>query len=98
VPGRAYFPRVRRLEWPLLVISSGADAPAGGDAVTAMLTATGEHAAASDSLTGTGVVPSHLYWADVNAGTIVEADLDGTGAQVIASGQGGPAEVAVGQQ
>jgi hypothetical protein len=45
-----------------------------------MLTAAGEHATASDSLTGTGVVPSHLYWADVNAGTIVEASLDGTGA------------------
>ena len=37
----------------------------------------------------------HLYWANNGAGTIVEANLDGTGAHVIASGQKSPEAVAV---
>jgi len=42
---------------------------------------------------------SHLYWANAitsTKGTILEANLDGTGAKVIASRQNGPTGVAVG--
>jgi hypothetical protein len=38
---------------------------------------------------------SHLYWANYRGGTIVEANLDGTGATTIATGQNGPEGVAV---
>jgi hypothetical protein len=38
---------------------------------------------------------AHLYWANTGAGTIVEADLDGSNPQVIATGQSGPIGVAV---
>jgi len=38
----------------------------------------------------------HLYWANNGAGMIVEANLDGTGAHVIASGQGRAVGVVVG--
>jgi hypothetical protein len=51
----------------------------------ATLTATGKNPASS----------SHLYWANVYAGTIVEAGLDGSNPHVIAAGQDSPAGVAV---
>ena len=38
---------------------------------------------------------SHLYWANHLDGTVIEANLDGTSARVIATGQAGPAGVAV---
>lgn len=40
-----------------------------------------------------GAAAAHLYWADY-AGTIVEANLNGTHAKTIAKGQHGPAGVA----
>ena len=75
-------------------------APAAAGPAAATLTAADNKntVLATDALTGTGASPSHLYWANGGTLTITEAGLDGTGAQVIASGQGGPAEVAVGQQ
>ena len=44
---------------------------------------------------GVAVNASHLYWANFNAGTIVEANLDGTGAKTIASHKGSPYGIAV---
>ena len=41
------------------------------------------------------VVTAHLYWADQGSGTIVEASLDGTNPQTIATGQNAPTGVAV---
>ena len=72
-------------------------APARTGTAAATLTAANNKKAvlATDSLTGTGASASHLYWASGSAGTIVEASLGGTGAHVIASGQGEPAGVAV---
>ena len=59
-------------------------------ATTLVLGASAGAAAAS-----TGAPASHLYWANNQAGTIVEAGLNGTSAHVIASGQHGPHGVAV---
>jgi hypothetical protein len=39
---------------------------------------------------------SHLYWTNQRDGTIVEAGLDGTNPQTIATGQSIPFGVAVG--
>jgi hypothetical protein len=70
-----------------------------GAATGTLKAAAGTRRAATASLTGTGTPASHLYWANQNAGTVVEAGLDGTGAQVIASGQNPQAvAVAVGPQ
>jgi hypothetical protein len=72
-------------------------APASAGTVTATLTAIGKNkVTASDALTGTGASAggSHLYWTDGNAGTVNEANLDGTSPQTIVSGQNGPAAVA----
>ena len=44
--------------------------------------------------TSTCSVP-HIYWVNRNAGTVVEANLDGTDPQTIATGQSGPEGVAV---
>ena len=38
----------------------------------------------------------HLYWANADAGTIVKANLDGSGPQIIVTGQSTPVGVAVG--
>jgi hypothetical protein len=38
---------------------------------------------------------THLYWANNSVGTIVEAGLDGSNPQVIATGQSSPIGVAV---
>lgn len=71
-------------------------APATAGTVTAALTAAGKKAGVitQASLTGTGAPPA-LYWSNFWAGTIVEANLDGTNPQVIASGQDSPHGVAV---
>ena len=61
----------------------------------ALLLGASAGAAAASAATPT----SHLYWANEIAstkGTIVEANLDGTSAKVIASRQNGPTGVAVG--
>ena len=63
-------------------------------ATTLVLGASAGAAAAS-----AGAPTSHLYWANQitsPVGTINEANLDGTGAKVIASRQNGPSGVAVG--
>ncbi len=71
-------------------------APAGPGADSATLTAAGKRAdTATTSLTGTGVVPGHLYWANQDAGTIVKAASDGSNLQVIATSEGQPRAVAV---
>jgi sugar lactone lactonase YvrE len=41
------------------------------------------------------IVTGQLYWSNLDAGTIVEANPDGTGPQTIATGQHGPVGVAV---
>ena len=75
-------------------------APAGAGTVTATLTAAGisKRAAATGALTGAGAVgappPSHLYWAAGDS--IWEANLDGSSAQAIVTGQISPFGVAVG--
>ena len=38
---------------------------------------------------------AHLYWTDFSAGTISEANLDGSNARTIITGQTGPQGVAV---
>jgi hypothetical protein len=38
---------------------------------------------------------SHPYWTNQGAGTIMEANLDGTGVMTLVSGQNGPAGAAV---
>ena len=53
-------------------------------------------ASAGAAAANTATPVSHLYWANNQAGTIVEANLNGTSAHVIASGQGSPYGVAVG--
>jgi virginiamycin B lyase len=76
--------------------------PPGTGVVTATLTAVSKKAAvtATDPLTGTGAPGAHLYWTDFgafpNTGTIGEANLDGTGATTIVTGQNGALGVAVG--
>ena len=60
-------------------------------ATTLVLGASAGAAAAS-----AGAPTSHLYWANNQAGTIVEANLNGTSAHIIASSQHGPQGVAVG--
>ena len=55
----------------------------------------GASAGAAAASTGTGALTSHLYWANNQAGTIVEANLNGTSAHVIASSQARPFGVAV---
>ncbi len=63
-------------------------APTGDGMVTATLTAANNKKAvlATDTLTGTGLVPGpHIYWADLG-GTVNEANLDGSNPVVIASG------------
>lgn len=70
-------------------------------AAAATLTATSRRSAtATDSLTGTGEAPGHLYWTDfgtngLSNGTVMKANRDGSNPQVIESGQGGPDGVAV---
>ena len=64
--------------------------------VTAGATALVLGASAGAAAASTGAPASHLYWANNQAGTIVEAGLGGTSAHVIASGQGSPSGVAVG--
>jgi len=68
-------------------------APTSLGTVTATLTATGQHAAATDSLTGTSVV--HLYWTDSGAGTVNVISLPSTTVQTLVSGQNVPAGLAV---
>lgn len=71
-------------------------APTAGGSDTATLTATGEHASASLTLTGSGTVPGHVYWGNLNAFTIGRASLDGTGAnQSFITGASFPVGVAV---
>ena len=74
-------------------------APTSAGAYSGTLTATGDNsrpgAAATISLTGTGVVPGHLYWTTLgfsSSGTIMMAGLDGTNPQEIAGGAGLQAE------
>jgi hypothetical protein len=66
-------------------------APAGAGPVTATLTATGVKGpvAATASLSGTGVVPGHLYWVVKNerGDLINEAGLDGSNPQTLVTGQ-----------
>ncbi len=45
---------------------------------------------------GVAVGGGHLYWANTNAGTIVQANLNGTDVKTIAKGQSFPGAVAVG--
>jgi Abnormal spindle-like microcephaly-assoc'd, ASPM-SPD-2-Hydin len=73
-------------------------APTAAGAAGATLTAAGnkQAATATDALTGTGAPAGHLYWANFSGGTIVEANLDGTDPQTIATGQNTPYGVAVG--
>src|SRR5215472_3283441 len=52
-------------------------------------------ASAGAAAASTGAPTSHLYWANAGAGTIVEANLNGTSPHVIASRQGTPHGVAV---
>jgi hypothetical protein len=65
-------------------------APAGAGPVTATLTATGvkRPVAATVSLSGTGVVPGHLYWVIKNerGDLINEAGLDGSNPQTLITG------------
>jgi Cep192 domain 4 len=78
-------------------------APTTAGTASATLTAANKKdVLAADTLTGTGVaVPAaHLYWANFaygvpSAGTISEANLDGSNPQTIVSGQTGPQGVAV---
>jgi hypothetical protein len=50
-----------------------------GQSDEATLTATGEHGvSASLTLTGAAVPPAHIYWTDVNSGTIGQATIAGT--------------------
>ena len=52
-------------------------------------------ASAGAAAASTAIPVSHLYWANNQAGTIVEANLNGTSAHTIASRQNGPSGVAV---
>jgi hypothetical protein len=61
-------------------------APAAAGTATAALTAAGQHATATDTLTGTCKAPTRLYWLDKDASTITEANLDGSNPQVIDTG------------
>ena len=73
-------------------------APASVGTVGATLTAAGMNPTvkASDPLTGTGAsAEPHIYWANYGSGTIIEANLDGTGVTTLVSGQGNPTGVAV---
>jgi Abnormal spindle-like microcephaly-assoc'd, ASPM-SPD-2-Hydin len=71
-------------------------APTSPGTVTATLTASHKKSAlATDTLSGTGVVPAHLYWTANNVGNIWEANPDGSNPQTIASGQNAPWGVAV---
>lgn len=72
-------------------------APTSAGSKAATLTAASKKATATDSLTGTGATAGagHLYWAGYTAGTINEANLDGTSPQAIVAGQTYPAGVAV---
>src|SRR5215472_9387870 len=63
-------------------------------AVAAAATALVLGASAGAAAASTGTPVSHLYWANQNAGTVVEANLNGTSAHVLASGQNGPHGVA----
>ena len=65
-------------------------------AVAAGATALVLGASAGAAAASAAAPTSHLYWANAGAGTIVEANLNGTGAKVIASRQNGPTGVAVG--
>jgi hypothetical protein len=71
-------------------------APSSPGAVAATLTATSNKAAtATDSLSGTGEAPGHIYWTDVGGGTVNKANLDGSNPQEIVFGRAFPAAVAV---
>jgi hypothetical protein len=71
-------------------------APSSPGAAAATLTAaSSKSATATDSLTGTGEAPGHLYWTDEGAGAVIRAYLDGSNAQEIESQQTAPAAVAV---
>jgi hypothetical protein len=47
------------------------------------------------SADGLAVTSSHIYWANSNGGTIMEAGLDGTSVTPLVSGQSTPRGVAV---
>ena len=71
--------------------------PASAGTVTATLTAANNKRTvlATNPLTGTGMIPGHLYWTDTAEGTIREASLDGSGPRPIVTGQTAPAGVAI---
>ena len=48
-----------------------------------------------DELRGLAVGSCHIYWADQGSGTIMEANLDGTGVTTLVSGLTAPFGVAV---
>lgn len=68
-------------------------APSAAGAVTGTLKAAGISRAATASLTGTGT--GHLYWSNYASGTINRANLDGTGATTLVTGQNYPVALAV---
>ena len=76
-------------------------APAGEATVTATLIAASKKhrvsatAALSGTGAGLGAAPGFIYWANSGDGTINRANLDGSGAQAIVSGQDSPLGVAV---
>lgn len=70
-------------------------AAAGAGKATARLTVAHDKTVlATGTLTGTGVVPGHLYW--TTSDTVVAANLDGTGATTLASGQNTPSGLTLG--
>ena len=71
-------------------------APASAGTATAALTASHKKTVrATDPLTGTGVVPAHLYWTTMGDGTVHEASLAGSSPKAIVTGQNGPALMAI---
>jgi virginiamycin B lyase len=72
-------------------------APGSAGTVNAVLTAASQKSGVSvtDVLIGTGVLGARMFWANFGAGTIMSANLDGTGETTLVSGQSGPAGVAV---
>ena len=64
-------------------------------AVAAGATALVLGASAGAAAASAAAPTSHLYWANQNAGTIVEANLTGTNPHIIASSQNTPHGVAV---